>query len=308
MIAFVFFLGYPDFIRDPNLLDERYKILEVRNDTYFQNNINLYIYQLKTNLEKINEPVNKTTWSKLMVIVKNEKLRFFLGMPPSAVNAYYTPNKNQMVFPAGIFQSPFYDSKYPDSLNYGAMGVVVGHELTHGFDDQGREFDKDGNLYKWWNNKTIDRFKQRTNCFAKQYSKFHGISLMTHLQCFCLGKYQVNGKNLNGNRTLGENIADNGGLKAAYHAYLELERSEIIPPLLLPGLNLTHRQLFFVAFAQIWCSTTTKEAVNLRIEKEDHSPAKHRVIGTLTNVKEFSDEFKCKVDSKMNPKDKCEVW
>lgn len=118
----------------------------------------------------------------------------------------------------------------------------------------------------------------------------------------------MNGKNLNGNRTLGENIADNGGLKAAYHAYLELEHSEPTPPPLLPGLNLTHRQLFFVAFAQIWCSATTKEAVTLRIEKEDHSPAKHRVIGTLTNVKEFSDEFKCKIDSKMNPKDKCEVW
>lgn len=93
-------------------------------------------------------------------------------MTPPTVNAYYTPTKNQMVFPAGILQRPFYDSSYPSSLNYGGMGVVVGHELTHGFDDQGREFDKDGNLHQWWNNRTIEKFKERTKCFVKQYSKF----------------------------------------------------------------------------------------------------------------------------------------
>lgn len=107
---------------------------------------------------------------------------------------------------------------------------------------------------------------------------------------------------------MGENIADNGGLKAAYHAYLELEKNQLKIDDKLPGLNLTHRQLFFVAFSQVWCSSITKEAINLQIEKEQHSPAKFRVIGSLTNLKEFSDEFQCKVGTKMNPKDKCEVW
>ncbi|KAJ8916510.1 hypothetical protein NQ315_000152 [Exocentrus adspersus] len=265
-------IGYPEFIRDTNQLDERFENLLVRNNTYFENNININYFNLKKMLEKINEPVNKTTWS----------------MAPSTVNAYYTPTKNQMVFPAGILQSPFYDPSYPPSLNYGGMGVVMGHELTHGFDDQGRQFDKYGNLNHWWKNKTIEKFKQRTKCVVDQYNKF-----------------KINGKNINGNQTLGENIADNGGLKAAYHAYLQLHQAEPKP---LPGIPLTHRQLFFVAFAQVWCSAVTKEATNLQIEKDSHSPAQYRVIGALSNLKEFSQEFKCKPGSKMNPRNKCEVW
>ncbi|XP_018323598.2 endothelin-converting enzyme homolog isoform X2 [Agrilus planipennis] len=267
-------IGYPDFVLDSNQLDEKFADLVIRVDTYFENNINLIQYTFRKNHEKLNEPVNRTTWS----------------MPPYTVNAYYTPSKNQMVFPAGILQKPFYSSTYPPSLNFGAIGVVMGHELTHGFDDQGREYDKDGNLHKWWNNRTIEKFKERTQCVAQQYSR-----------------YKMNGKNLNGNNTLGENIADNGGLKAAYHAFLDLSKSKTEPPP-LPGLNMTHKQLFFLAFAQVWCSSVTKEATMLQIEKDQHSPAKYRVIGSLSNLKEFSDVFQCKSGSPMNPKDKCEVW
>ncbi|XP_056638014.1 endothelin-converting enzyme homolog isoform X2 [Diorhabda sublineata] len=267
-------IGYPEFVKDVRLLDERFEKLTIRSNAYFENNIQISFFNLKKNLEKINEPVNKTTWS----------------MPPSTVNAYYTPTKNQMVFPAGILQSPFYDSSFPPSLNYGGMGVVMGHELTHGFDDQGRQFDKYGNLNHWWKNKTIEKFKQRTKCVVEQYDK-----------------YTINGKNINGNQTLGENIADNGGLKAAYHAYLQFMKHRPEPPR-LPGIPLNHRQLFFVAFAQVWCSTVTKEATALQIEKDSHSPAPFRVIGALSNLKEFSDEFHCKPGSKMNPVNKCEVW
>lgn len=122
-----------------------------------------------------------------------------------------------------------------------------------------------------------------------------------------IDKYGINGKNINGNQTLGENIADNGGLKAAYHAYLDLMKNRTEPDL-LPGLQLTHRQLFFVAFAQVWCSSVTKEATALQIEKDSHSPAKYRVIGALSNLVEFGEEFKCGTKSKMNPVDKCEIW
>jgi membrane metallo-endopeptidase-like protein 1 len=267
-------IGYPEFVRDAKQLDERYEQLDVRSDTFFTNNLNINYYNLKKNLEKINEPVNKTTWS----------------MAPSTVNAYYTPTKNQMVFPAGILQSPFYDTNFPPSLNYGGVGVVMGHELTHGFDDQGREFDKDGNLNHWWKNKTIDLFKNRTKCVVDQYNK-----------------YKINSKNINGNQTLGENIADNGGLKAAYHAYLSLMKDKPEPET-LPGLALNHKQLFFVAFAQVWCSSVTNEATALQIEKDSHSLAKFRVIGALSNLKEFGEVFKCNVGTKMNPKNKCEVW
>ncbi|KAL1501599.1 hypothetical protein ABEB36_006896 [Hypothenemus hampei] len=267
-------IGYPEFIKDVNHLDEKFDNLTVRSDTYFDNNLNIVSYKLRQNLKKINEPVNKTTWS----------------MVPSEVNAYYTPTKNQMALPAGILQSPFYDLSFPASLNYGAIGVIMGHELTHGFDDQGRQYDKNGNLNHWWNNRTVAKFKERAKCFVDQYSN-----------------YQINGLYVNGNQTLGENIADNGGLKAAYHAYLELTKNKKEPQQ-LPGLDFTHKQLFFVAFAQVWCSAMTKEASNLEIEKDTHSPAAFRVIGALSNLKEFSEEFHCRPGSKMNPLKKCEVW
>lgn len=164
-------IGFPDYIMHPAELDERYKDLEIDPSQYFKNNMDINVFNLNKNLEKLDQPVNKSRW----------------GMTPPTVNAYYTPTKNQIVFPAGILQLPFYDLQNPKSLNYGGMGVVMGHELTHAFDDQGREYDKFGNLHQWWNNKTIKRFKDRANCFTKQYDN-----------------YQVSGKNLNGKQTLGE--------------------------------------------------------------------------------------------------------
>lgn len=268
-------IGFPDYILNPQLLDERYKMLEIDPNNYFENNVKLNVFNLKKNLEKLDQPVNKTKW----------------GMTPTTVNAYYTPTKNQIVFPAGILQLPFYDITNPKSLNFGGMGVVMGHELTHAFDDQGREYNAQGNLHQWWNNKTIERFKERANCFVNQYNK-----------------YEINGKHLNGKQTLGENIADNGGLKAAYNAYIRTKMFDEIDTYPLPGINMTHRQLFFVSFAQVWCSAVTDETTNLQIEKDPHSPPKFRVIGSLSNLKEFSQEFNCPTGSPMNPLDKCEMW
>ncbi|XP_078035136.1 M13 family metallopeptidase neprilysin 3 isoform X3 [Augochlora pura] len=267
-------IGFPNFILKPNELDDRYRDLMIRQNEYFQNNIRVNKYNLKKNLDKLDRPVNKTTWI----------------MTPPTVNAYYRPTKNQIVFPAGILQSPFYDMENPKSLNFGGIGVVMGHELTHAFDDQGREYDLNGNLNQWWNNATIDRFKNRTECFVEQYNGF-----------------EVHGRHVNGRQTLGENIADNGGLKAAYHAYVTTPKTykDQLP---LPGLNLTHRQLFFLNFAQVWCSAATSEAIALQIEKDSHSPPKYRVIGPLSNLPEFASEFNCPKGSKMNPIHKCEVW
>ncbi|XP_046673742.1 endothelin-converting enzyme homolog isoform X3 [Homalodisca vitripennis] len=267
-------IGFPDFILDAEKLDERYKELNVNQNTYFQNNIHANQFNLRRNLQNLGTPVNKTRWN----------------MTPPTVNAYYTPTRNQIVFPAGILQAPFYDISHQQALNYGAMGVVMGHELTHAFDDQGREYDKIGNLHQWWNNKTIEKFKNQTDCVVKQYSD-----------------YEINGKHLNGKQTLGENIADNGGLKAAFRAYLDWV-SKNKEELRLPALNLTHRQLFFLSFAQVWCSASTEEATNLQIEKDAHAPPKFRVIGSLSNSPDFAREFNCPLGSKMNPVKKCEVW
>ncbi|XP_048513840.1 endothelin-converting enzyme homolog isoform X3 [Athalia rosae] len=267
-------IGFPDYILTASELDDRYKDLTIKVNEYFWNNIRVNQYNLKRNLEKLDKPVNKTSWI----------------MTPTTVNAYYTPTKNQIVFPAGILQSPFYDTQNPKSLNFGGMGVVMGHELTHAFDDQGREYDLHGNLHKWWNNATIDRFKNRTECLVEQYNKF-----------------EIKGRHINGRQTLGENIADNGGLTAAYHAYLSTPKSykDQLP---LPGLNLTHRQLFFVSFAQVWCSAAMSETVGLQVEKDSHCSSKYRVVGPLSNSPEFAAEFNCPKGSKMNPVDKCEVW
>ncbi|XP_050671750.1 endothelin-converting enzyme homolog isoform X2 [Leptidea sinapis] len=267
-------IGFPDYILDKEELDKQYEELVVRPNEYFENNIAFNTFSLKHDLSKLDEPVNKTKW----------------GMTPSTVNAYYTPTKNQIVFPAGILQAPFYDENNPKSVNYGAMGVVMGHELTHAFDDQGREYDRFGNLNQWWNNATIAKFKSRAQCIQKQYSQ-----------------YSVDGQHLNGRQTLGENIADNGGLKAAYHAYLDYSKT-VDHNLTLPGLKYSHRQLFFISFAQVWCSAMTKESTKMQIEKDDHTIAKYRVIGPISNLPEFSVEFNCPLGSKMNPKHKCEVW
>lgn len=144
-------IGFPDYILDPKQLDDKYTELNISANQYFENNLRLNIYNLKKNLERIDQPVNKTHWS----------------MSPPTVNAYYTPTKNQVVFPAGILQMPFFDFSNPKSLNYGGIGVVVGHEITHAFDDQGREYDKEGNLHQWWNDKTVNKFKTLTDCFVR---------------------------------------------------------------------------------------------------------------------------------------------
>ncbi|XP_064461108.1 endothelin-converting enzyme homolog isoform X2 [Ornithodoros turicata] len=267
-------IGFPDFITNPKKLDEKYKGLEFMENEYFENNIRVSQFLLRKNMLRLYRPTNKTEWE----------------MTPTTVNAYYTPTKNQIVFPAGILQAPFYDPNYPKSLNFGAMGVVMGHELTHAFDDQGREYDKTGNLHQWWKNATIQSFQSRAQCFVDQYSN-----------------YSINNENLNGKQTLGENIADNGGLKAAFHAFedwLQAHPDELP----LPGVNLTHKQLFYVGFAQVWCSTETPEAIHLQILSDPHSPAKYRVVGTVSNSDEFAREFRCRKSRPMNPKKKCEVW
>ncbi|XP_037295132.1 endothelin-converting enzyme homolog isoform X3 [Manduca sexta] len=267
-------IGFPDYILHKDELDKQYAELVVKPNEYFENNIAFNVFSLKNDLSKLDKPVNKTKW----------------GMTPSTVNAYYTPTKNQIVFPAGILQLPFYDGDNPKCVNYGAMGVVMGHELTHAFDDQGREYDRFGNLNQWWNNATIKTFKERAHCFQRQYSN-----------------YSVDGQRLNGKQTLGENIADNGGLKASFHAYVNYSKTAKTN-YTLPGLKYNHRQLFFISFAQVWCSAMTKESTKMQIEKDDHTIAKYRVIGPISNLKEFSEEFHCPLGSKMNPVKKCEVW
>uniref|UniRef100_A0A8B9SPF4 endothelin-converting enzyme 1 n=1 Tax=Anas platyrhynchos TaxID=8839 RepID=A0A8B9SPF4_ANAPL len=210
-------IGFPDFILDNKELDDVYDGYEVSEDSFFQNMLNFYNFSAKVMADQLRKPPNRDQWS----------------MTPQTVNAYYLPTKNGIVFPAGILQAPFYARSHPKALNFGGIGVVMGHELTHAFDDQGREYDKEGNLRPWWQNSSLEAFKNRTACMTEQY-----------------GRYTVHREKVNGRQTLGENIADNGGLKAAYNAYkswLQKNGDEKR----LPALGLTNHQLFFVGFAQV---------------------------------------------------------
>ncbi|KAG9348205.1 hypothetical protein JZ751_001940 [Albula glossodonta] len=267
-------IGFPDFILDHKELDDVYDGYDVSEDNFFQNMLNFYNFSAKVMADQLRKPPNKDQWS----------------MTPPTVNAYYMPTKNGIVFPAGILQAPFYAQDHPKALNFGGIGVVMGHELTHAFDDQGREYDKDGNLRPWWQNSSVEAFKNRTECMVDQYSQ-----------------YTINGEHINGKQTLGENIADNGGLKAAYHAYKSWVRANGEEKR-LPAVGLTNDQLFFVGFAQVWCSVRTPESVHEGLLTDPHSPPKYRVIGTLSNSPDFSQHFNCPVGSPMNSGHRCEVW
>ncbi|XP_055588179.1 neprilysin-4 [Uranotaenia lowii] len=274
-------IGYPDFILSRKELNDKYSDLEIDESKYFENTLNVLSHIRRTDQNKYGQVVNKTAWNTA----------------PAVVNAYYSRNKNQIMFPAGILQPPFYHRYFPKSLNYGGIGVVIGHELTHGFDDKGRLFDRDGNLYRWWTDQAIDAFHERATCLIQQY-----------------GKYTVDevGVQIDGENTQGENIADNGGIKQAYRAYTKWISQQTDPQVLeletFPALNVTNEQLFFLNFAQVWCGAMRPEATRNKLKTAVHSPGKFRVIGTLSNSEDFARVYGCEVGTPMNPEDKCSVW
>ncbi|KAH8381739.1 hypothetical protein KR093_011514 [Drosophila rubida] len=272
-------IGYPDFILNAEELNEKYAGIDIHPDKYFENTLNVLLHTAKQEQSKLHERVNKTNWQTA----------------PAIVNAYYSRNKNQIMFPAGILQPPFYHRHFPKSLNFGGIGVVIGHELTHGFDDKGRLFDSNGNIHKWWTDASIHGFDERARCIISQY-----------------GNYTVEevGISLNGESTQGENIADNGGLRQAFHAYKRWAHDNPHEALedTLPGLNMTGAQLFFLNFGQVWCGAMRPEAIRNKLNTAIHSPGRYRVIGTLSNSYDFAREFNCAAGTPMNPQKKCSVW
>lgn len=247
-------IGYPDFILNANELNEKYADLDIHPDKYFENILNVLHHLTRTEQNKLREKVNRTVWNTA----------------PGVVNAYYSRNKNQIMFPAGILQPPFYHRYLPRSFNFAGIGTVIGHEMTHGFDDKGRLFDQDGNLNRWWSETAIENFHQRASCLITQY-----------------GNYKMNdigGLAVDGIITAGENIADNGGIKQAYRAYEKWLRNhcqsdECAEREHLPGLNVTNKQLFFLNFAQVWCGAMRPEATKSKMKTAVHSPGRFRVIG-----------------------------
>lgn len=213
----------------------------------------------------------------------------------AVVNAFYNPSANEMVFPSGILQGVFYEHGIPRSLNFGAIGMVVGHEMTHGFDDTGSQFDADGALKQWWTNKTRTEFMNRTKCFEEEYGN--------------ITDKQTN-MTLNAKNTVGENIADNGGLRLSFEAYKNLLEVEYLNvDTRLKGIeNFTGKQLFFISTGMVWCSLSRPEYLKMLIQYDPHSPGRYRVNVPMSNMEAFSDTFNCPANSTMNRKHRCSLW
>uniref|UniRef100_A0ABD2WDE5 Neprilysin-2 n=1 Tax=Trichogramma kaykai TaxID=54128 RepID=A0ABD2WDE5_9HYME len=271
-------IAYPDELLDDKKLDEFYRELEVTSDNYFEAALNISRFGNDYVFGLLRKPVNKSDW------VSHGR--------PAIVNAFYSSTENSIQFPAGILQGAFFSDDRPKYMNYGAIGFVIGHEITHGFDDQGSQFDKDGNLAEWWAKPTKEQYLKRADCVIKQYSNYTSAEA---------------GLNLNGINTQGENIADNGGIKEAYLAYNEYVRQTGAEPR-LPGLDFTNQQMFWISAANTWCSVYRPESLKNRITTGQHSPGEFRVIGPLSNREEFAKDFNCPAGSKMNPVHKCSVW
>ncbi|KAM8954868.1 membrane metallo-endopeptidase-like 1 isoform 6-T7 [Lycaon pictus] len=272
-------IGYPDYILEERNkhLDEEYSNLNFSEDQYFENGLQNLKAGAQRSLKKLREKVDQNLW--------------IIGA--AVVNAFYSPNRNQIVFPAGILQPPFFSKHQPQALNFGGIGMVIGHEITHGFDDNGRNFDKNGNMLDWWSNFSAQHFREQSECMVHQYGNYSWDL--------------ADNQNVNGFSTLGENIADNGGVRQAYKAYLKW-MAEGGKDQQLPGLGLTYNQLFFINYAQVWCGSYRPEFAIQSIKTDVHSPLKYRVLGSLQNLAAFSEAFHCAQGSPMHPHQRCRVW
>jgi putative endopeptidase len=260
-------IGYPDHWRD-------YSSLQIARDSYVQNDFRVQKFELEFWLAKLNQPVDKSLWA----------------MTPPTVNCYYDPQLNEIVFPAGVLQPPFFNYRADDAVNYGAIGSVIGHEITHGFDDQGSQYDAAGNLKDWWTTKDRASFTALTEKLVKQFDAYSPLK----------------GVNINGKLTLGENIADLGGINISYFAYQNSLQGKPAPVL----DNLTGQQRFFVGYAHSWCDTQTEEQLRLQLRTDPHSPEKYRVLGPLSNFTPFYEIFHLNSKNKMYrpPADRIEIW
>ena len=261
-------IGYPETWRD-------YSTVTIKRDDPVGNAQQILAFNSRRQLAKIGKPVDEKEWT----------------MTPPTVNAYYSPGKNDINFPAGILQPPFYDFKADPAVNFGGIGVVIGHEMTHGFDDQGSQYDPQGNVRMWWTAEDKKKFDERTGCEVKEYGSFEVAP----------------GQTLNGKLTLGENTADNGGLHIAYAALMStLAKEGAEASTKIDGY--TPAQRYFLGFGQVWCENTRDQEARLRAKTDPHSSGQWRVNGSVQNFDEFGKAFGCKVGQPMMPVSSCRVW
>ena len=265
--AFLNKIGYPDKWRD-------YSALNVDRSSYQTNRLRVGKFNEDRDWAKVGKPVDRMEW----------------GMTPPTVNAYYNPQNNEIVFPAGILQPPFFDPNADDALNYGSMGSVIGHEMTHGFDDQGSKYDPSGNLANWWSEADLKAFKERAGCIVNQFNNFE----------------VEKGLNENGSLVQGESIADLGGLVVAYAAFQKAMEGK--PRTNIDGF--TPEQRFFLGYARGWATNMRPELARVLVLQDPHPLSKFRVNGPLSNMPQFAAAFQCKDgDAMVRPeKDRCVIW
>ncbi|KAJ3654446.1 hypothetical protein Zmor_013635 [Zophobas morio] len=273
------FIGYPEELLDDNNVEDYYQGLELNGNEYsLKVHFNLSQFSHMKHVQELRKLVKKENW-------EDQAYTFY-------VNAFYIQTDNTIELPAAVLQDNFFDPDRPQYLNYGALGEIIGHEITHGFDNNGRQFDKDGNVIDWWEPETNRTFGRKSQCLVDQYSNY------------TIPELEIN---LDGVKTLAENIADNGGIKIAYRGYLKwLERNK--PELSLPGLRYTPRQLFWISTATNWCVKVKKEYLKQFVSRSVHSPNYFRILVPFMNSDYFGRDFNCPLGSPMNPKYKCRVW
>ena len=267
LYAFTPKIGYPDTWKN-------YEGLEISPNTFYQNMRNAGAWGFQENIAQIGKPVDRTKW----------------GMTPPTVNAYYSPVMNEIVFPAGILQFPFFDAKADDAINYGGIGGVIGHEMSHGFDDSGSQYDKDGTLRNWWSKDDLAKFKAKTELLGKQFDAYTVLDTI----------------HVNGKLTMGENIGDLGGLNVAYEAFKMTKQGKSKTK--IDGF--TPDQRFFLAWAQVWRSKTLPETAANLVQTDPHSPAEYRTIGAPVNMDAWYQAFGVKPGDKLykKPEDRIKIW
>ena len=262
-------IGYPELWRD-------YSSVVIKPGDLMGNVQRANEFEAKREIRKIDKPLDRKEW----------------GMTPPTVNAYYSPSYNEIVFPAGILQPPFFDPKMDDGVNFGGIGLVIGHELTHGFDDQGRKFDPKGNLHDWWTAEDGKEFEKRVSCVADEYSNFVAVDDIK----------------LNGRLTLGENTADNGGARVALAALERMIADDKTGKEEEKIDGYTPEQRFFLGFGRVWCEKRRPEVARMRAVTDPHSPGKYRVNGVVENMPEFQKAWGCKAGQPMVAENACHVW
>ncbi|XP_031786614.1 neprilysin-2 [Nasonia vitripennis] len=264
---------------DDRKIDEYYADLEIHPGSFIGDYLTINKFLLKDHYEQLKKSTGDNDWTKEANV--------------AVINAYYAFSKNNIILPASILRGHFFQSDLPKYVTYGSTGYVIVHEIIHGFDSVGSNYDEGGNIVEWWEEKTKNKFNENAQCMIEQYNNY---------------PVEQVGEKARGDKCITENIADNGGIKSAYYAYQQWVKNSNVKEPCLPNLDYTPQQMFWISAVNVWCTKVKDDVLQRMVQNDVHSPNIARVSITFSNMKEFARDFQCKVGSKMNPTNRCSVW